>query len=258
MKKEDTSSELEFYEQTELSSRIDVDNTSISKSSDSKAIDLIAKEYSFQETNSNHLHNSTSRKDMVSLLLPAFKTQKELHYRCNENNEKGFSKSLISRSSHVEPESRMTRNVLKSPFIASQECQQVSLQASIAKKFIDDEVPMDSAHHRKFFCTKKNLYKNYQKFHRTYNPLTKPLNRTYFNQLLDESKLTQVDTMQQCQYCFDLKNTDTITPDRLAKCFLHNHFRLRQRTAYLLDKKQLNEGIPHYSLFLSISIPISF
>ncbi|MCL4419312.1 hypothetical protein M1146_04395, partial [Patescibacteria group bacterium] len=229
--KDDPSSELKFYEQAELASRSNVESSM--KNSDSKPIDLIASEFSFQTTNANHQHNSHSRKDMVSVMLPAYKTQQELYNRLNETKEKNYSKSLISRASHTKPEKMIHRNILKDPFTAPQECQQVSLQASIAKNSLDEEVPMDSAHHRKFSCTISHLYENYQKFHNShFSSVIKPLNRTYFNQLLNESKLTHVDTIQQCQYCFDLKHTSALSPERLAKCFLHHHFRINQRTAY--------------------------
>ena len=71
-------------------------------------------------------------------------------------------------------------------------------------------------------------------------------------------KLTKVDTIQQCSYCFDLKNVKDITPERLAKCFLHAHFRLQQGTAYLLDKKQLGEGYFSFSLIFDWFIFLIF
>lgn len=160
------------------------------------------------------------------------------------------SKALISRASHVPPEKSMMRNILKNPLTEPQDPQQVTVQVSIAKQFIDDEVPMDSRHHRKFSSTKLKLYEKFKSFQEKRLPHARPLNATYFFQLMDEMKLTQVDTIQQCSYCSDLQHHQTdITPERLAKCFLHDHFRRYQITSYLLDKKQLNEGIFGFRIF---------
>lgn len=229
---------VEFYKDNELSSR---PSQSAPLSTDSKALNLLVDEFSL-DNSKDALHNSTMRKEFVSKILPAFNSQQEAHARLNEAKSKQYSKALISRASHVPLEKSMIRNILKNPFNEPQSCQQVSVQASIAKQFIDDEVPVDSAHHRKFSSTKKQLYDKFVAFQKNRLPLATPLNATYFYQLLNEMNLTKVRTIQQCSYCFDLKRINDITPERLAKCFLHDHFRRYQLAAYLLDKKQLNEG----------------
>ena len=144
----------------------------------------------------------------------------------------------------MNPEKSMARNILKNPNTKSQFCQQVNIQISHAKQYLNDEVPMSSAFKRKFSSSKKHLYDQYVAFQKKRLPLARPLNETYFYQLMHEMKLIKVDTIQQCSYCFDLKkNMNDITLDRLATCFLHEHIRRQQSTAYLLDKQQLNEGI---------------
>lgn len=238
---EDPQSEIEYYHEIELSSRpINMDLKP--KTPDSKAIDLIANEFSLDKTIANHQHNSSFRKEFITLIQPAYNSQHDLQVRLNGPQQKQYSKSLLSRASKVHPQKAMMRNVLKNPTNESQNCQQVSVQASLAKQFLDDEIPMDSAHHRKFSSTKKQLFDKFKSFQMNRLPNSKVLNRTYFFQLLDEMKLTQVDTIQQCIYCMDLKDQTKLSPERLAKCFLHDHFKRYQTTAYLLDKKQLNEG----------------
>jgi hypothetical protein len=249
---------IEFYKNEELSTRTSASPSNLPrKTPEGRAFDLMAEQFSLSNTQKT-LHNSSLRKEFVAACLPAFDSPKQALDRLNESHAGEYSRSLLSRASKVVPEKSITRAVLKSPVISPQSCQQVSIQAAHAKQFLDDVVPPDSYGRRKFASTKEHLFKDFLAHQKKCLPYSRPLNRTYFFELCDEMHLSQVKTIQQCSYCFDLKRPNELSPERLATCFLHDHYRRHQLTAYLLDKKQLSEGILIFNIIIIIYYIILF
>jgi hypothetical protein len=107
-------------------------------------------------------------------------------------------------------------------------------------KAIDDHlVPRDSSSKQKYHSTEKKLYSNYKKL----LPETQaPLNKSYFYELINDMKLTKVNQIQQCSYCFDLQNPSTLSATRLAQCLIHQYIKVQQSQSYWLDKNELSNG----------------
>ena len=175
-------------------------------------------------------HNSSLRKELVSTVLPAYETGKEAASRLN------CSESLVSRAKHFqhEPMMQISQSPAKQPPIQ----QNVTLDTALAMNSIDEFVPMNSAHRRKFTGTIAHLYSKVKKKTKKLMPNSQPINKKYFYRLVHEMSCRHIDTEQQCHYCYDYDtNKEQLNPHRLAQCKIHRFLMKTQQRAYFLDKE---------------------
>jgi len=202
----------------------------ISKPLDSIAVDLL----------SNSLkqlpRNSPFRKEVISVIRPAYGTNAIAAARL------GMKENLIQRSSHVSLPETNLMSIKKQPNIHHYH-PTVTVQLSLAKNALDDFVPFNSAHRRKFSCSLKSLYSRVVSQSKNLLPTVQPLSKKYFYKLVHEMKLSHQKTIQQCSYCNDLKEKSTLSSSRLAICLVHDYVREIQEEAYFFDKYQVQEGV---------------
>lgn len=196
-------------------------------SPDSTAIDLL------NQRLGNLPPTSPLRQEIVAIISPAYSSQREAAKRLN------VSQSLVGRATSLDIEDNVMNSIKQKPGIKHYH-QQTTVQLAVAHNIMDNRYPMNSAHKRKSEKTRKKLFAEYQKYLPTG---ARALNKSYFYQLLNEMKIAKVKTIQQCSYCSDLSTRlNSLSPQRLAECFIHQHIKERQEAAFFKDREELQDG----------------